>query len=147
MMKGFARLMLARVEGWVIALLAVVGLVGAIGFGAVVKATALGSNDVMIHDFTTGKVTSPWRGALRALDVRSVSEGRSEVLADGGVFIEETNSGRILRLDRDGAVRWSYVNRAGDGALYRLNWSRILPRAKGDAIREAVARAGCGHDA
>ena len=42
------------------------------------------------------------------------------------MFVEETDFGRALFFNADGSLRWQYVNRSNDGAIYALSWSRIL---------------------
>ena len=59
-------------------------------------------------------------------DVRTVTQGRSEILPNGDLFVEESEYARTLYFNSDGSLRWSHVNRAEDGKLYRLGWSRIL---------------------
>ncbi len=102
-----------------------------------------GSNGVLIHDLETGQTTSPWAEALVANEVRTVSEGLADLAPDGGVMVEETNYGRLLFLDAAGEERWSFVNRAADGLVYRVSWSRLLPRAEGEALAAAAAVANC----
>ena len=102
-----------------------------------------GANDVMIYDFALDTTTSPYAKALRDLDVRSPFEGRSEILPDGDVIVEETEGGRILRLKPDGRVEWRYVNRAADGRIYLLNWSRYIPSLEGQAIAARLASLDC----
>ena len=41
------------------------------------------------------------------------------------MFIEEGNYGRTLYFNADGSLRWTHVNRSGDGNVY-VGWSRIL---------------------
>jgi len=55
----------------------------------------------------------------------SETAGRSRILPNGDLYIEETDSQRILRISTD-KVRWVYVNARGDitGALH---WSRYIP--------------------
>lgn len=102
-----------------------------------------GANAVLVHDLATGETTSPWGPALAALEVRTVSEGLADHDAIGGVMVEETNYGRLVALDAAGALRWSYVNRATNGLVYHLSWSRLLPREEGEALAAATAAAGC----
>ena len=103
----------------------------------------LGASDVYIHDFETGETRSPWREALLHHDVRTTTQGRATVIWDNDVFVEETNRGRALRLSIDGTLQWTYVNRASDGEIYRLAWSRYLTADEGVAIAQAVTAPGC----
>ena len=103
----------------------------------------LGANEVYVHDFATGEVRSPWREAMRRHDVRTVTMGGAVLSGDGGLMVEENNFGRVLRLSADGTLLWSYVNRASDGRVYRLGWSRYLDAEYGAEVARSVAAADC----
>ena len=104
----------------------------------------LGANEVYLYDLVSGAARSPWRDALRRHDVRTTTQGRATVLADGDVFVEETIYGRALRVGADGTLRWSYVNRSDDGLLYHLAWSRYLDAdAGGGGLAAAVTALDC----
>ena len=85
-----------------------------------------GDNEVLIYDFETEEVSSYLKNSLFTEDVRTVSEGRSEILPNGDLFIEESNYARTLYFNSDGSLRWTHVNRAENGNVYRVAWSRIL---------------------
>jgi hypothetical protein len=59
-------------------------------------------------------------------EVKTITEGRSQILPNGDLYIEESNYGRTLYFNADGSQRWIHVNRADDGNVYRIGWSRIL---------------------
>ena len=99
----------------------------------------LGANEVYIYDFATSETRSPWREALQRHEVRTPYMGSATLFGDGGVMIEEHAYGRILRLSADGAVQWSYVNRASDGRVYRVVWSRWLDAEYGAAVVRSLA--------
>ena len=103
-----------------------------------------GANDVVIYDFAQDRTESPYRQHLQDLQVRTISEGRSEILPDGDVVVEESDYGRVLRLGLDGRVRWEYVNRASDGQIYMLNWTRYVAPDAGKAIVTRLQSANCG---
>ena len=85
-----------------------------------------GSNEVIIYDFKTDKYLSYLRDSLIENNVRSITEGRSEILPNGDLLIEESNYGRTLYFNSDGSLRWTHVNRGENGKVYRIGWSRIL---------------------
>jgi hypothetical protein len=85
-----------------------------------------GHNEVIIYDFKTNNYSSYLKDYLIENDVRTITEGRSEILENGDLFIEESNYGRTLYFDADGYLRWTHVNRASDDKVYRVGWSRIL---------------------
>ena len=103
----------------------------------------LGTSEVYLYDLASGAARSPWRDALRRHDVRTRWGGRATVLADGDVFVEETDHGRALRVGADGTLRWTYVNRSGDGLLYVLAWSRYLDADAGARLAAAVTALDC----
>ena len=85
-----------------------------------------GHNEVTIYDFKTNKYSSYLKDTLVQNDVRTIEEGRSEILTNGDLFIEEGNYGRTIYFNADGSLRWVHVNRADNGNVYRVGWSRIL---------------------
>lgn len=101
-----------------------------------------GVNELMVYDFDTDTVTSPWSKGFLSLDLRTITEGRGERVGDE-VFMEETNYGRAVQFDASGNLTWQYINRAADGRTYMLNWSRIVPRALGNQVRSVVSEAKC----
>lgn len=102
-----------------------------------------GTSEVLVYDFATDTVTSPYKAAMIEQHVVSLSEGLSEILPDGSVFIEEENAGRLLLLGPDGSKRMEYINRADDGTLYRLGWSRPIDAKLGEAAIASLAASDC----
>ena len=85
-----------------------------------------GSNEVIVYDFNTGEYSSYLKDSMVEYDVRTTTEGLSEILDNGDLFVEETNYSRSLYFNADGSLRWEHVNRASDGHVYPVTWSRIL---------------------
>ena len=71
-------------------------------------------------NFATGEAQSPWQEAMQQHEVRTLTGGAAALFDDGGVMVEKSDYGGILRRPADGAVRWSYINRASDGRVYQL---------------------------
>jgi len=103
-----------------------------------------GHNEVKIYDFRTGEVTSPWKDAMKKADLRTITEGRSEILNENEVFIEESNYGRAVLIGKNGDIAWEYINRGSDGFLYILSWSRIIDRDAGSQLAESLQSESCG---
>ena len=85
-----------------------------------------GNNEVLIYDFKLDKYTSYLEDKLKKYDLKAVVGGRSKILSNGDLFVEESRQGRILYINADGSLKWSYVNRANNKNVYTLGWSRIL---------------------
>ena len=81
---------------------------------------------MIIYNFKTNKYSSYLRDSLIKNDVRTITAGRSKILENGDLFIEESNYSRTLYFNSDGSLRWTHLNRADDGKTYSVSWSRIL---------------------
>ena len=87
-----------------------------------------GHNEVYIFDFRTNELTTPYTAFLKNAKVKTMTGGRSEILANGDVFIEETDFGRMLRGNSRNTI-WQYVERVDEHSASVLGWSRILDPA------------------
>ena len=85
-----------------------------------------GQNEVIIYDFKADEYSWYLKDSLVKNDVKTFYQGRSQILPNGNLFIEETNYGRTLYFNPDGSLRWTHVNRAENGSVYLVAWSRIL---------------------
>lgn len=85
-----------------------------------------GNNQVVIYDFENNKYSYYLLDSLIEHDIRSPLQGRSEILINGDLYIEESDFARTLYFNADGSLRWSHVNRANNGSVYMIGWSRIL---------------------
>lgn len=82
-----------------------------------------GHNNQYIYDFTTDQISTPYTKMFQKGKIKTLTEGRSRILPDGQLFVEETNNGRILFGDRNG-VNGIYVNRLDKEHIGALGWSR-----------------------
>jgi hypothetical protein len=94
-----------------------------------------GVNDIFIYNFNSKLTSSPWKNIFKKFDIRTITEGRGKLFHDE-IFIEESDYGRLLYISKKQGLLWSYYNRAKDGNIYRINWSRIIPREIGDKIKK-----------
>jgi hypothetical protein len=83
-------------------------------------------NEVIIYDFKTNEYSSYLKDSLIEFDVRTITQGTSQILLNSDLFIEETDHGRTLYFNADGSLRWTHVNRAKNGKIFMVGWSRIL---------------------
>lgn len=101
----------------------------------------LGSNKILVYDFSTDTVSERLADQMAALGVRTYSEGLDDVTQAGNLVVEEENSGRVLILSADGKLLAEFVNRAADGRIFTTSWSRTISRAAGDAALAAIKAA------
>ena len=85
-----------------------------------------GNNEVLIYNFKTNTYTPYLSDSLINNDVRTLTEGRSQILPNGDLFVEETNYARSLYFNFDGSLRWTHLNRSSENKTHRVSWSRIL---------------------
>ncbi|MAT49908.1 MAG: aryl sulfotransferase [Porticoccaceae bacterium] len=85
-----------------------------------------GRSQIYVYYPESGEIITPYSEVLERVDMHTGYEGRSTVLENGDVFIEETNRDRLLRVSRQG-VRWVYVNGLTESTSGALHWSRYLP--------------------
>lgn len=103
----------------------------------------LGSNRLLVVDLDADTISSPWQRGFERLEIRTATAGRGEVIG-AEAFVEESEFGRLLQFTADGDIIWQYVNRARDGKVYLLNWSRLVPRALGDRASDVLRARRCG---
>lgn len=82
-----------------------------------------GHNNQYVYNFASGQVSTPFTQMFKQAKIKTLTEGRSRILPDGQLFVEETNFGRILFGDSKG-VNGTYVNRLNDQYIGMLGWSR-----------------------
>ena len=84
-----------------------------------------GKSDIYFYDAMTDTVSRPYSTVMAREKIESKTQGRSRVLSNGDVYIEQTDSVRMLRISHD-KVRWEYVNAVTEHTVGALHWSRYL---------------------
>ena len=100
------------------------------------------ANRVMVYDFKTKQVTEPYAKLLQQAKPVSITEGRAQILEDGGLFLEETNYGRHLRFTKD-RLLWSRVNDWDDRRVGMVAWSRYLTPEEVAEPLKAISNLNC----
>lgn len=89
---------------------------------------------VYVFDPDTDTFTQPYAVPLKRLNVFTETSGRAKILANGDVFVEESDSHRLLRTSPDGA-RWSFVNGISATTTGQLHWSRYISETEFSALK------------
>ena len=100
----------------------------------------VGHNEINYYDFSTDTVTSPFKHTMEELDIRTMSEGLFELLPDGSVLVEEENYGRIVIFSSQGSLTSEYINRAENGNVFRLGWSRYINTDIGNKLAQQFSK-------
>ena len=88
--------------------------------------TVDGNNKVLIYDFKTDEYSSYLHESFVENDIRTPNQGRSQILPNKDMIVEESFYARLLYFNADGSLKWSHVNRSDNGTIYKVGWSRIL---------------------
>lgn len=105
----------------------------------------LGASTITVYDFAADTTREPFRAGFETHQIRTETAGLFRFLPDGSVMVEEHDYGRLLAMNADGTLRWSFVNRAPkDGRVFQLGWSRALSDGAAEKLKAAVAAADCG---
>ena len=107
------------------------------------KSEVKDSNEILVYDFEKDEIFSPYQIGFVKNKIKTSDQGLSEILSNGDAFIEETNYGRILRMDKNGKIKWQYINRAKNLKIYRTSWSRFLEENLYYSIVEKIANVNC----
>ncbi len=102
-----------------------------------------GTSEVLFYDFDTDEISSPFKALFDKHEIRTESEGLFTLTDTGHLLIEEADAGRTLIFGPDGALAAEHVNRAGDGSVYHVGWSRYLDRQTGDTALAGMTAQNC----
>jgi hypothetical protein len=91
-------------------------------------------NRVYIFDFDKNQASQPYEKLLTIARPVTLTAGRAQILPDGGLFIEESDYGRLLRFSKS-ELLWSRINDYDDTRIGQLAWSRYLTA---DEVRLAL---------
>jgi hypothetical protein len=100
------------------------------------------TNQVYIYDFATHEAAQPYARLLAQARPATMYEGRARVLPDGGLFLEESGSGRLLRFTPD-RLLWSFVNDYDANRIGVLSWSRYLTAEEAAPFVKDLAARKC----
>jgi hypothetical protein len=102
-----------------------------------------GHSRVLYYDFATDQVSSPFDEILAENEFKNEAAGLFTLLPDGHLYVSESESGRTLIFTPDGEIAVEHVNRAKNGNIFHLGWSRYMDRAAGDRFLEQINTANC----
>lgn len=86
-----------------------------------------GTSNQYVFDFATNEVTKPYHKLFTAYQIKTKTEGRSDILTDGNIFIDESNFGRIIIGNKE-APKAIYVERIDKKNIKMFNWVRYIKR-------------------
>lgn len=84
-----------------------------------------GHNVQYVYDFSTNICSTPYHDFFKSAKIGTITEGRSRILSNGDICVEETNKGRILYGNTQKEL-WSYVEKMDNSNLGYISWSRYI---------------------
>jgi hypothetical protein len=84
------------------------------------------NSEIIKYNFELNKYEKKFNNHLKEINFKTATQGLHKILDDGTIFLEETNSGRLVMLDKNGKLIWQYVNRSDNNKAYKIKWSRII---------------------
>jgi len=82
------------------------------------------NNNIYLMDIKSNKVTKIFENFMK--DIKTPTQGLHQILKNGDLFIEETDTFKIHRFGNK-IKRWEFVNFLTPNEIGSLHWSRYLP--------------------
>ncbi|MEZ5654627.1 MAG: arylsulfotransferase family protein [Sphingobium sp.] len=102
-----------------------------------------GPSQIMVYDFETGDVTTPLSGVMKAKNIRTAAAGLYTALPSGFSLVEDVTDAHMIIIGPDDKTAAEFVNRADDGDVYHLGWSRYIDKQHGETALQAIRKAKC----
>lgn len=82
-------------------------------------------NEIYIYDFETDTISTPYTKLMKNEKIDTETQGRSDILKNGDIYIEETRDGKIIIGDSINK-KIEYVKRINENYITTLFWCRII---------------------
>ena len=86
-----------------------------------------GTSNQYVFDFETNNVTKPYHKLFTDYQIKTKTEGRSDILANDDIFVDESNSGRII-IGNKARPKAIYAERIDKKNIKMFNWVRYIKR-------------------
>lgn len=87
-----------------------------------------GNNNYAIYDFEKNEVTYPYSKSFIEYNISTKSGGLSDTVNSNEIFVEESNNGRLMIINKNGDIIWYYLNKDKKNMSYILSWSRYIQK-------------------
>jgi hypothetical protein len=86
-----------------------------------------GTSNQYVFDFETNNVTKPYHKLFTDYQIKTKTEGRSDILTNDDIFIDESNYGRIIIGNKE-TPKAIYAERIDKKNIKMFNWVRYIKR-------------------
>ena len=102
------------------------------------------NSEVLIYNFETKSFSNKFNNQLKENNIKTATEGLVDFLNDGSMMVEEQNYGRILFFNKKGELEWEFINKADNGKVYIVTWSRFIKdKNLIDSIKNKIKNTTC----
>ena len=92
---------------------------------------------ILYINFENKKITSEYEKLFNEKRINSATQSLFSILENKDIFVEDQNSSKIYRADKNGDIRWKFEWNA------LINWSRFIDEDKGRLIIDNIKKNKC----
>jgi hypothetical protein len=89
----------------------------------------LRNNEVITYNFTTQTFEKPYLKYFESEKLNTRSEGLSEYLSNGDMFVEEQNNGKLYIFSNEEVKLKKVFNTSKMGKIHMTNWMRVYEKS------------------
>jgi hypothetical protein len=93
-----------------------------------------GTSNQYVFDFATNEVSKPYHKLFADYQIKTATEGRSDILTNDDLFVDESNYGRIIIGSKE-TPKVIYAERIDKKTIKMFNWVRYIKREDFSKVR------------
>jgi hypothetical protein len=82
-----------------------------------------GQNDIYFYDFEKNEISKPYNKVMKQVGIKTKTQGRSDLLNNGDLFIDESENGKLYIINKD-SLKMIYTERFDKNHIKMFNWVR-----------------------
>ena len=84
-----------------------------------------GHNDIYFYDFEKNEISKPYSKVMKDVGIKTKTQGRSDLLDNGDLFIDESENGKLYIINKD-SLKMIYTERFDKNHIKMFNWVRPI---------------------
>jgi hypothetical protein len=85
-----------------------------------------GHSNIYTYNFKTNVIDTPYHKWMNHLKIQAYTEGRCNILSNGDIFFDDSNSGKVYILNKD-TLKLTYCDRIDSKHVKMMNLVRYIP--------------------
>ncbi|MCB0738503.1 MAG: hypothetical protein KDC92_13385 [Bacteroidetes bacterium] len=88
------------------------------------------NSDIVLYHFNSNLISTPYSEYLKTINFFTASQGRHEILENGSLFLDESNSGMLYKMNPAGDIIWqTYIPYAdNETQVMSASWPRYYSK-------------------